>query len=318
MVSVVIPTFRRPDRIRCSAQSALAQNLEKLEVIVVDDNRDEASRRATEIALNGISDPRLVCLPNQRSPGGCGARNTGIAKARGEFVAFLDDDDELLSGGLEAQLEALAAYPEAALVYGHAEVVDEVYGYSWSYAPRPGLYRVRDLLAGQCPISSSVVMVRKSALIEAGLFDEEMRSFQDLDMWLRIAAAGEIMAHAGKVAKFVQHEGIRTSINIERRIAGLDRIIQKWGPTVEASVPLEDFRARFVSAMHLQNGRLLLAAGARFRLNAIGQMWKAFRTSRSGRVKILAGMGIALFGFRASRLGARTLAGLRAWRDSLA
>ena len=302
MVSVVIPTYMRPDKLRDAAESALAQDVEPLEVIIVDDNRDKEWQSATETAVGEIRSNRLVFLRNKRSPGGCGARNTGIEAAKGEFIAFLDDDDELLPGGLRAQREALVANPHAALAFGVAVIVDEVYGRSWDYGVGSGVYEGHDLLLGKCPCTSSIVIARKSALLDGGLFDEAMQSFQDLDMWLRVAQQGQLLAHQTKVARFVQHGGLRTSVDIERRIAGLDRILAKWGDTLPDSTSAEELRARFLSMMYLQNGKVLFASGLRHRVSALKCIWQSFSVARKERGKALARFFASLWGFRANQI----------------
>jgi glycosyltransferase involved in cell wall biosynthesis len=301
MVSVVIPTYMRADKVREAAESALAQDVEPLEVIIVDDNRDQAWRSATEAAVGEILGDRLVFVRNQRSPGGCGARNTGIEAAKGEFIAFLDDDDKLLPGGLKAQRDALEANPHAALAFGVAVIVDEVYGRSWDYGVRAGVYEGKDLLLGKCPSTSSIVIARKSALVDGGLFDEAMQSFQDLDMWLRVAQHGQLLAHKTKVARFVQHGGLRTSVDIEKRIAGLDRMVGKWGGMLPDSISAEELRARFLSMMYLQNGRLFLAKGLRYRVSALKYIWQSFSVARERRGRALARFLASLWGFRANQ-----------------
>jgi glycosyltransferase involved in cell wall biosynthesis len=99
-VSVVIPTYQRPELVLRAVRSALAQTVSAIEVIVVVDGRDEA----TGSALRTIEDPRLrVHVPDRRL-GNADARNAGVGLARADWVAFLDDDDEWLPGKLEAQL----------------------------------------------------------------------------------------------------------------------------------------------------------------------------------------------------------------------
>lgn len=99
-VSAVIPTFGRPDLVKRAIESVLSQSLRDLEVIVVVDGHDPA----TEATLDGISDPRMrrIIQPDQRGPGV--ARNAGALAATGQWVAFLDDDDEWLPAKLEKQL----------------------------------------------------------------------------------------------------------------------------------------------------------------------------------------------------------------------
>ena len=102
LISVVIPTRDRPKLVKRAVESALGQTLQEIEVIVVIDGIDSA----TFAILAAINDPRLqiVQLPTNR--GGSGARNAGVKKAQGKWVAFLDDDDEWLPQKLELQLAA--------------------------------------------------------------------------------------------------------------------------------------------------------------------------------------------------------------------
>jgi glycosyltransferase involved in cell wall biosynthesis len=100
-VSVVIPTFSRPDLVTRAVRSALAQTIDKIEVIVVLDGPDEASRAA----LDALGDPRVrvVGLPGQG--GAPNARNVGVREARAPWTALLDDDDEWLPQKLAVQLD---------------------------------------------------------------------------------------------------------------------------------------------------------------------------------------------------------------------
>lgn len=111
LVSAVIPTRNRPDLVVKAALSALHQSHATMEVIVVVDGED----RATEKLLAGIEDARLRVIPLAVNVGGSEARNIGVRTARGEWIAFLDDDDEWLPHKIALQLEAarasVAAFP---------------------------------------------------------------------------------------------------------------------------------------------------------------------------------------------------------------
>jgi len=118
LVSVVIPTIRRPKLVLRALSSVFRQTYQKLEAIVVVDGPDEE----TIAALGSIDDPRLRVIVNPRSLTAAGARNVGADHAIGEWLAFLDDDDEWLPGKIETQL-AFASRRDAILVSCLSRVV---------------------------------------------------------------------------------------------------------------------------------------------------------------------------------------------------
>ena len=103
LVSVVIPTYRRPLLVKRAVQSALGQTLSQIEVIVVIDGPHEATR----VSLAAIDDPRLTVIEQPTNQGLCATRNAGIAVAQAKWIAHLDDDDEWMPQKLELQLEAV-------------------------------------------------------------------------------------------------------------------------------------------------------------------------------------------------------------------
>jgi len=101
LVSVIIPTIRRPDLLLRAIRSVLSQTLRNLEVIVVVDGHDPA----TIDALRSVAEPRIKVINNPQPLGAGRSRNMGVAHASGRFVAFLDDDDEFLPEKLEKQVQ---------------------------------------------------------------------------------------------------------------------------------------------------------------------------------------------------------------------
>jgi glycosyltransferase involved in cell wall biosynthesis len=102
MISVIVPTAHRSQLVARAVKSALAQSHSNIEVVIVIDGPDPETTRA----LSAIADHRLRLIQNARPLGSAGARNVGVKAARGEWVAFLDDDDEWLEDKLELQLAA--------------------------------------------------------------------------------------------------------------------------------------------------------------------------------------------------------------------
>src|SRR6267378_4252792 len=100
LVSAVIPTRGRPELLLRAVRSVLAQTLREIEAVVVIDGQDPATEQAMETLARKDSRVRVIALPT--STGGSAARNRGVAEASGEWIAFLDDDDEWMPGKVEA------------------------------------------------------------------------------------------------------------------------------------------------------------------------------------------------------------------------
>ena len=199
-VSAVIPTRARPERVVAAVRSALAQTLREIEVVVVVDGPDAA----TAAALGAIDDARLrvVQLPARAGPGA--ARNAGVAAARGEWVAFLDDDDLWLPPKLELQLAAArASGHDQPIVACREEVRGGGAAETWPRRlPDPGeevgdyLLARRGLFWGEGSVHTSTWVARR-ALLERVPFREDLAKHEDWD-WL-VRATGR----AGAAVTFV-------------------------------------------------------------------------------------------------------------------
>ena len=280
-ISIIIPTYKRKDKLKRALISALHQSLPAREIIVVDDNREEIESRAVKECIEAFGDPRLKRIPNFRKPGGCGARNAGIMTATGEFIAFLDDDDVFLPGALQAHFNAFR--DGVGMVYGNCQVVDDLYKVTETTAFTRAPLRFTDLVMGDCPPSSSAVMVRRNVLLNAGLFDESLPSFQDYDMWLTVARQNQIMSHETVVAKFIQHDGQRTSINFDKRKAGLNLIVEKWSPEIVKVRSLKSFINHFMGQAYFSSGAVALTLGNQYRMEAVLYFFRALRLNLLSR-----------------------------------
>ncbi len=190
LFSVVIPLYNKEKSIAACLTSVLAQTISNLEVIVIDDGSTDAS--ATVAAKVNDHRIRVIARPNR---GVSTTRNEGIQESRGEFIAFIDADDEWLPRFLEAVSQLIQAHPDAA-VYATAIAVDKGWGryrlpargvpsHPWSGIV-PNYYVTRNCL------TSSSIVVRKNLFQRAGLFNTKMRTGEDLDMWFRLAAFAKV------------------------------------------------------------------------------------------------------------------------------
>lgn len=108
MITVITPTYNRTDYLANAIDSVLAQTFTDFELIVVDDNKpDSEARKLTAEVMSHYTDPRIRYIQNERNLGGAASRNVGIFQAKGEFVAFLDDDDQYLPDRLEVQYKKM-------------------------------------------------------------------------------------------------------------------------------------------------------------------------------------------------------------------
>jgi glycosyltransferase involved in cell wall biosynthesis len=183
-VSVVIPAYNAITYLPKTLDSVLQQTFTDFEVSIVNDGSTDSI--ASWFATVKDDRVRLISQPNQGLPG---ARNTGIMEAKGEYIAFIDADDLWEPTKLEKQVQCLDAKPEVGLVYAWTLLIDrhgnstgtvtaaQVEGNVWE-----------KLLLGDVVGSGSAAMVRRSCFDRVGLFDPQLTSIEDCDMWVRIAA----------------------------------------------------------------------------------------------------------------------------------
>lgn len=224
-ISVIMPAYNSAATIGAALDSVAAQQHDALEILVVDDcsgDDTESVTRDWDTHRNSARIP-LRILRTPRNGGPAAARNLGIQNARGDWIAFLDSDDEWLPGKLEAQLKAIKTFhaenygTTPALVCGKTESWTEVR----SDAPTPSRQRkntpnhveiqecrtsptcptcptiqptppvrrlaLDDFAVGN-PVATSTVLARRDSLLAVGGFDEQFRGPEDYDLWMRVAA----------------------------------------------------------------------------------------------------------------------------------
>lgn len=188
-VSVIIPTRNRAELVVRAVGSALAQTYDNLEVVVVIDGPDPESAGA----VRGIGDPRLRVLELAQSIGGAGARNEGVKAAAGEWIAFLDDDDEWLAGKVNRQLQIAQQSSAGEPIVACRLIARTPSGrYVWPRRlMRPGehvsdfVMSRSDLFQGEGLLQTSMLMARKR-LLEQVPFDGQVRRHQEWDWLLRV------------------------------------------------------------------------------------------------------------------------------------
>ncbi|RKN40327.1 glycosyltransferase family 2 protein [Micromonospora endolithica] len=191
-VSVVVPTRDRPELLRAALRAILDQDYPgPVEVVVVHD------RAEPDATLSELSRPdRTVRVTtNTRTPGLAGARNSGTLAAVGELIAFCDDDDEWLPGKLRAQVDALAAHPEAEFVSCGIRVSYD--GHTVDRSLDRDTVTLADLLRDRMTeLHPSTFVIRAAALRDGfGLVDEEIPGSyaEDYEFLLRAARSAPLV-----------------------------------------------------------------------------------------------------------------------------
>ncbi len=182
LVSVVIPTYNRAGPLLEAVQSVVGQRFQDWELLVVDDG----STDSTERRLKDLRDPRIVYL-RQEHAGVSKARNTGVAQARGTWLAFLDSDDLWHPRKLQRQLEALER--ESAYLLCHT---DEIWIRNGRRVNPRKIHRkwcgwIYEGCLPLCIVSPSSILMHRVVLERHGNFDEEFPVCEDYELWLRLA-----------------------------------------------------------------------------------------------------------------------------------
>ncbi|MCK4792141.1 MAG: glycosyltransferase family 2 protein [Desulfobacteraceae bacterium] len=295
LVSVIIPTYNRAHLIRRAIESVLNQTCQDFEIIVIDDGSIDDTKEVIE----SFNDERILYIRHNRNKGGAAARNTGIQAAKGEYIAFQDSDDEWLPEKLEKQIEHFTKCSDSVgVVYCSHHTQDDLSGRIWK-APLSDLRRgnvYNFLLNGWCPASTSFFLLARRIFEKSGIFDETLPSFQDYDLWIRVAKHYEFEFVGEPLVIKHEHSGSQVAKDLGPRIKGLALFLDKWGDVIkkEAGVkPFNDIRRMHLSSV-CQNAVLdnLSVSQRREAMEYLKRLWKLQLLSLKFLIKVL----IALVG----------------------
>lgn len=223
-----MPTYKRPYVfIERALNSILNQTYSYIEVIIVNDSPEYALENSIKKKIMKLNDPRIHYVEHEQNKGANAARNTGIDKAQGEYIAFLDDDDEWHEEKLEKQIPLFNQSENIGLVYCLQNIVNEETGKL--YTPEIKLFEgevypklIKDNFIG----STSFVVLKKEVLETCGHFNLEMQSSQDYELWLRISQQYEIRVVQERLVNYYIHNQERITQNTDKKIQGLEKIIE--------------------------------------------------------------------------------------------
>lgn len=194
MVSIIIPTYKGSSALTRAIDSVLNQSYKEFEVIVVDDNAPESEeRRKTEDLMRRYaSDKRVKYLKHVQNLNGAVARNTGISAAKGEYIAFLDDDDYYLPERVQKSVSYLQDNSDAVGIYVGVDVVNENGTVALQVIPDQDL-TIHSLLQKEMVIGTgSNIFVKSDVVKKINGFDESFVRRQDIEFMIRVCHEGRV------------------------------------------------------------------------------------------------------------------------------
>jgi glycosyltransferase involved in cell wall biosynthesis len=254
MISVVMPTRNRAEFILPAIKSVLMQSINDLELIIVDDC---SSDRTCEI-VNSIlvHDSRIKLIRNGTQQGGAGARNIGIMASFGNWIAFIDDDDEWMPNKLECQIDKLMKINTAVACSCSFE----------QYFPSGRIVTIRPknnptlnvLLNNSSLGGASMCLSSKKVICSINGFDAKFKSGQDWDLWVRLREQGDIVVSNEILVHYTVHEGARISNNMDAQYQGSRRFYFKHRNKMDVSIQ-RNRKAYCSYIMSRQQNRRLLS-----------------------------------------------------------
>ncbi|MCK5027387.1 MAG: glycosyltransferase [Candidatus Pacebacteria bacterium] len=224
-VSVIIPTYNRPELVKKAVGSVLDQTYIDYEIIVVDDG---LKKRAEHELKEFINNGEITYIQHKESKGGGAARNTGIRAAKGEYIAFLDDDDQWKPKKLEIQMSFFKKASEET-GFSFSAVTNVFDNHEFDTQVDEGERDYSELSFRRFNGFLTVTLViKKSVFDEIGVFDESLPSHQDPELILRIAQKYKGIG-VNKPLVWVNMKSGRDHIggDFARRIAGREKVLEK-------------------------------------------------------------------------------------------
>jgi glycosyltransferase involved in cell wall biosynthesis len=225
-ISVIIPTRNRADYVGEAIESVLSQNISDLEIWVIDDASYDNTPQILAKFAHHINILRL-----NESKGVAHARNQGIRQSTGYWLAFLDSDDQWLSGKLEVQMEVIASNSNIGLCFTDYAVNEQDQDGSWRqvaiYSRREGERNFANLFRGNF-IGTLTALLRRDCWEIVGGFDETLIRGSDYDLWLKVAQRWQLCRIPQVLANYRRHDNSLTGLSPTRDLETYVEITRRW------------------------------------------------------------------------------------------
>ena len=230
-ISVIIPTFNRPELLKRSIKSVLNQSFQNFEIIVVDDGLE---KRADKI-IEKINDDRIVYIKHRKNKGVSVSRNNGVEISKGEFITFLDDDDEYYPEKLKRQYNIMEK---------HLDQIDFTFCLAETYFKEKGVlissqknnfkegvhYFFEEALSMNIPNIIPTIFCKKEKILQINNFDKNFPSAEDKDFMISLSKIShgfflnEVLVKVNSSEKESDH----LSGNLQFRIQGRELLLKKY------------------------------------------------------------------------------------------
>lgn len=236
LVSVIIPTYKRPNFLKRSIDSVLAQTYKNIEIIVVDDNNPNTqARMETEQVMKNYVRTNIKYIQHAKNRNGSAARNTGIRNSSGKYIALLDNDDEFMKEKIELQVKTLEELGDSyGVVYtkfirkNRGKLVDK------GVENRSGDLTL-EILKGTFYISSgSNILIRRDIVDKINGFDESFLRRQDLEFLIKASLLTKI-AHVDKVCLIINKDdrSNAVSLSVNQAKENAERYLEVFNDYIE-------------------------------------------------------------------------------------
>ncbi len=251
-ITVVIPSYNRSTLVCRAIKSILRQDYQDFELIIVDD----CSRDNTKEIIKPLTNEKIKYIRHSKRKGLAATRNTGIRLSKGEYIAFLDDDDEWMPSKLNKQINYFLKCSDSVgavycLYYEQFDYLNYRRKVPGSEMRSGNIYNA--LLNGWCPRISSSIMLRKKVFEECGCFDENVLTFEDYDFWLRVSGSWQFGIVNEHLAVNHHHLGGHIGNDLEHRIKALELFLEKWQTIIKKDAGKDSYdfiQQKYLSAIY--------------------------------------------------------------------